>query len=292
MASLMSPNSTQTALKRYQRLEARGLWRELPEAQRREVVVNFGQSSIVLTDPRSDTPLAHWSLPAVQRLNPGQMPALFSPGADATETLELSDDEMIGALETVHGAIMAAQARPGRLRGVMMGGTLLALLAVAALFLPGAVTRHAAGIVPAGARAEIGLLAQTDLARLTGAPCTGPDGLAALSRLSARLFAGESPVTLVVVREGLAGALHLPGRRVILSQALLAEAEGPEVMAGHVLAERARAEARDPLAAVLRHAGLMASLRLLATGGLPPDAVKGYGEVLLRRPRPPCRPAC
>ena len=78
-----------TALKKYQKLESPGLWREAPELQRREVVVAFGEASLTLSDPRTDSALSHWSLPAVERLNPGETPALYSPGRDALETLEL-----------------------------------------------------------------------------------------------------------------------------------------------------------------------------------------------------------
>lgn len=64
-----------TALNQYERLEAFGVWRETPKAQLRDVVVSFGDATLILTDPRSNVPLTHWSLPAVTRLNPGAMPA-------------------------------------------------------------------------------------------------------------------------------------------------------------------------------------------------------------------------
>jgi hypothetical protein len=74
-----------TALKKYQRLESPGLWRDTPEAQRREVVVAFREASLVLSDPRTELALSHWSLPAVERLNPGTLPALYGPGWTATK---------------------------------------------------------------------------------------------------------------------------------------------------------------------------------------------------------------
>ena len=58
-----------TALNQYQRLEAAGIWRETPQAQARDVIVSFGDATLVLTDPRSEVPLAHWSLPAVTRFS-------------------------------------------------------------------------------------------------------------------------------------------------------------------------------------------------------------------------------
>ncbi len=279
-----------TALRRYARLEARGLWRELPEAQRREVVVGLREASLVIADPRSDQALTHWSLPAVLRLNPGAMPAIFSPAEDAAETLELDDPDMIAALETVHAAIERARPHPGRLRGAGTVALLSALVLAAVFWLPGAVIRQTAAVLPEATRVAIGQEAMADLARLTGAACRGPAGRAALARLSARLFPGEGPVPLAVVREGLGGSLHLPGGQIVLSEALLAEAEGPEVAAGHALAQRQAAAEADPILPLLRHAGLFAAFRLLTTGRLPAGAVEGYAEDLLRADHPQVAP--
>ena len=55
-----------TALQKYERLEATGLWRETPDGQRREVVVSIGDATLVISD-LNDTALTHWSLAAVER---------------------------------------------------------------------------------------------------------------------------------------------------------------------------------------------------------------------------------
>lgn len=273
-----------TALAKYQRLESAGLWREGAEAQRRDVVVILGDASLVLSDPRSETPLGHWSLPAVVRLNPGTRPALFGPGLDATETLEIADDEMIAALETVHRAIEAARPRPGRLRGAVIGGTVATLVALAVFWMPDALIQHTARVLPPATRAQVGELALADLVRVTGQPCSAPRGQAALAGLAQRIFPGTAPPSVIVVRQGVPAALHLPGRQVVLNEALLANQDGPEVAAGHVIAERLRAEAADPVIPLLRHAGLFATLRLLTTGRLSGGAVQGYAEVLIAAP--------
>lgn len=279
-----------TALTRYRKLESRGLWRDLPEAQRREVVVNLGDSTLILTDPRSDTALTHWSLPAVTRLNPGTSPAIFSPGPDASETLEIDDPDMIAALETLHNAIERARPRSGRLRSVVMGVALTGVLAAGVFWLPDAIIAHTATVLPPVTRRDIGAQALADLARLGGTPCAEPAGTAALDRLSTRLFGTEDRPELLVLREGLTGATHLPGNRIVLSEELLAVSDGPEVAAGFILAEQMRAEAEDSMILVLRHAGPMASLRLLTTGALPDGALSGYGATVLRRPPDPLDP--
>ncbi|HMO71925.1 MAG TPA: hypothetical protein PKC84_09845 [Paracoccaceae bacterium] len=111
-----------------------------------------------------------------------------------------------------------------------------------------------------------------------------------LIRMAVRLFPSGDAPALSVVREGFEGALHLPGRHVVLSQALLVEADGPEVVAGRVIAERLRSAAADPVVPLLRHAGLIATLRLLTTGALPPGSANGYAEVRLAAEPAPLDP--
>ena len=68
-----------TALKKYQRLECSGLWRETPQDQRREVLVRFGDATLVLSDPKSGEAVSHWSLPAIERINQGAGAAGLRP---------------------------------------------------------------------------------------------------------------------------------------------------------------------------------------------------------------------
>lgn len=274
-----------TALKKYQKLETTGLWRDGPTGQRQEVVVRLGDATLVLTDPRSEVVLSHWSLPAVMRQNPGTRPAIFVPGEDAAETLEIEDDTMIAALKTVQSALRQAKPRPGRLRGVLIGGTTLAIVLVAVLALPGVLKRHTASVVPPAKRAEIGQLALDDVTRLTGAPCDGPLGLPALAELAERVFGPEDTPILYILPEGLLRPAHLPGGVILLPKSLV-ETESPEALAGAALAEGVAARAADPMMEILDHAGLRASFDLLTSGDLPATALAGYGEAFLRAAPP------
>jgi hypothetical protein len=205
-----------TALKKYQRLECSGLWRETPLDQRREVLVRFGEATLILSDPRSGEAMSHWSLPAVERINRGEDPPVFAPGRESTESLELDDPDMIAALEAVHAAVKAAVARPGRLRGLILAGTTLALVAGGAFWLPGALVAHTASVLPLAQRADLGQRALDDLSRLTGAPCDNQLGLQALATLSERVFGPVDTPILYVLPEGVDRPLHLPGDVIIL----------------------------------------------------------------------------
>ena len=270
-----------TALKKYSRLESGGLWRDSPTAQRREVIVAFREATLVLSDPKSESALSHWSLPAIERLNPGELPALFAPGTEAIETLELDDRDMIAALETVRSALAGQRPKPGRLRGVLLGSGTVFVLALSAFWLPDALIKHTASVLPAATRAAIGQAALADVQRLTGSPCTTPLGSFALTALSDRLF-GPHRAQILILREGVAKATHLPGGTILIGRKIVEDEGGPEVLAGLALTERLRAEARDPILPVLKHAGLTATFRLLTSGVLPDSAVAGYGEVLLQ----------
>lgn len=274
-----------TALTKYQRLESPGLWRDAPDAQRREVVVAFRDATLVLSDPRTEVALSHWSLPAVERLNPGILPAVYAPGFDSDETLEVDDPDMIAALETIRGALKKGTPRPGRLRGTILGGLTLGILAVGAIFLPDALVRHTASVLPPATRLQIAGQALADITRLTGAPCSSPLGKRALELLSERLFGGAG-VEFVVLREALPQAAALPANVILFGAPMLDAAQLPEAPAGFALAETLRAEGEDPMLAILRHAGFAATVRLLTTGALPEGALAGYGEVFLATPRP------
>jgi hypothetical protein len=271
-----------TALRKYQRLECGGLWRETPQDQRREVLVRFGDATLVLSDPKSGTAVSHWSLPAIERINPGQEPPVFAPGTEATESLELTDPEMIAALGAVRHAVQAATARPGRLRGVLLAGTAAAVVLAAVVWLPGALVRHTASVVPPAQRADIGQRALDDLVRVTGATCNNQLGLQALAALSERVFGPVDTPILYVVPEGVDLPLHLPGDVIILPRRLIEQANGPEAAAGAALVERLRSRAQDPIVPLLDYAGLKATLQLLTTAELPDTALNGYGEALLR----------
>ena len=73
---------------------------------------------------------------------------------------------------------------------------------------------------------------------------------------------------------------------VLLHISLIEDHEEPAVAAGYIIAERARANAQDPLAELLEHAGISASFRLLTTGELTPGILDRYTERVLAEPRP------
>lgn len=278
-----------TALRRYVRLESPGLWRETAGTQRREVIVGLREATLVLTDPKSEQPLAQWSLPAIARMNPGESPALFTPAPDGAETLELDDRDMIAALDTVHTVLERRKPHPGRLRNVVLGGAALAVVAVVVFWLPGQLVGHTARMLPDPTRADLGQAALADLISVSGTPCKSVPGRRAAATLAARLFP-DAPPQIEVLREGLTRPANLPGNILLLPAPLVQQAASPEVIAGYLIAEHLRAEKTDPVLPLLSHMGLASTIRLLATGAPGSSALRGYGQSLPLEPAPPPLP--
>lgn len=269
-----------TALLKYQRLEAAGVWRPAPRARLRDVVVTVGDATLVLMDPRSETPLAHWSLPAVTRLNPGQNPAIYGPSRiEADEVLEIDDPLMIAAIEKLQTAIDARRPHPGRLRGLLLGMALMGVVILGLLWFPGAAIRHATAVAAPAQREAIGRQVLARLESVTGPSCRRAAGATVLDRMATRL--GLEASRVVVLPATLKTGRGLPGQMVVLGDDLLAAQSGPDIAAGHVLAAQARAETSDPLQDVLEYVGARAALTLLLRGDLPDRALEGYGERML-----------
>ena len=274
-----------TALKKYAKLEGMGLWAPTGPDQRREVIVSLGDATLVIMDGRSSLVLSHWSLAAVERLNPGKSPAIYSPDADHAETLELDDPLLIEALETLRAALDPPPGLLARLRRAAIVGAVVVTAALAVFVVPNALAEHTASVVPLAKRTELGEAMLADLSQTGARVCTGGLGTAALAALHRRVIDG--PGRLVVV-DGLdtpsPRVQHMPGRLYVIDARLLDTAEAPEELAGAILLAVARHAAEDPLRPLLRHAGSVATFRLLTSGELPLESLRGHALALLRAP--------
>lgn len=272
----------------YQQLVATGLWRETPEAQRREVTVTIGEATLILSDERARA-LAHWSLPALVRANPGAFPAIYHPDGDPGETLELEDTqtEMIRALDRLRAAIDRRRPHPGRLRLILLVLMLGAVIVGGIFWLPDALRRHAVAVVPLAKRAEIGATLKDEITRVAGQTCDWPEGQDALDRLADRIAPQDTQLRVSIVPSAVKGAVFLPGRQVLLNKMLIEDYDEPDVAAGFILAELLRAATNDPLDEFLRFAGARASFQLLTIGDVPSGSLRKYAEHLLIRDRTP-----
>lgn len=270
-----------TALTKYARLEATALWRPTPDEQRREVIVSIGEATLVVID-NNEKPLAHWSLAAVERANPGVIPAIFHPDGDPGETLELPEGEaeMTEAIETLRKAIEKTRPRPGRLRWIGMAASVLVVIWIAAFWLPGAMQDHTLKVVPKAKRAAIGQALLKRIERVSGPVCADAAGRAALDLLSQRLQAGKVAVLPNMTQD----ILHVPGDLILLNRSVIEDFEEPDVAAGFIVTEQTRRDATDPLRDLLQVVGIRENFRLLTTGDVAPQALDTYAKHLMTTP--------
>ncbi|MEO0344254.1 MAG: hypothetical protein AAF198_12545 [Pseudomonadota bacterium] len=252
-----------TALKEYARLEATGLWRAGAHAQRREVIVSFGEATLVLSDV-NEMPLTHWSLAAVDRIG-RSLPAIYTIGEIGDETLEIEDALMVDAIEKIRRPLRPHPSHSGSLRlGLFAISLLLAALAIW-VWLPPTLANYTTRIIPQSKTQEIGNNLIGYIERFTGRECNSSAGSAALSQLHERVLPDRGG-RLRVADLGAQPALHLPGDFIILHIAVLEEFSGPGVASGYILREALYADQTDPITDFFDHAGLQATIWFLATG--------------------------
>ncbi|WP_297615360.1 hypothetical protein [uncultured Roseicyclus sp.] len=268
-----------TALEQYSRLEATGLWREGPDAQRSEVLVSLGKATLVIATP-AEVVRTHWSLPALIRLNPGKHPAIYAPSPQTDEELEIDDALMVEAIEKLRISIERRRPHPGRLR-LWIGASLGAgMLALALLWMPDALIRQTVSLLPAASREAIGTQLLQEIGRLAGPICTAPRGSAALTRLARRAL-GETAPRVAILPASIPDTLSLPGGIIVVDAGLVEDHDTPEVLAGFLLAEAARRTETDPVLRLLSEAGLGVTLRLLTTGQIDSATLRAHAVKLL-----------
>lgn len=278
-----------TALTQFERLESGGLWKETADETPRDVTVSFGKATLVLTD-RNELPLTHWSLPAVTRLNPGERPALFTTDPESDETLEIEDDLMVDAIETVRKAVIKSVARPKNKGGYLLLATAALLLGSAIALGPSAFTQQTLSVVPASKRSEIGATILGHYQRLTGPTCRNALGTGPLAKLKTRLMGRDAQGQIVVVQTLPQGATVLPGGIVLVDRALIERLDDPAITAGFILAAIDGRDSHDPLQDVLQDAGLSTTFQLFTTGDLPHDVLRDYAQTLQDLPDTPTNP--
>lgn len=247
--------------------------------------MSLGDATLVLSDPRTDTPLSHWSLPAVIQLNPGAIPATYAPGAEGIdETVQIDDPLMIQAIAKVQGAIATHRAHTGRLRSTLLVVAILAVLGGVVLWMPNVLISHAARIAPPAQARDIGTAILADLETTSGTACARDSGQAVLDWLAPQLVGPNARIR--VLPSPLGGARRLPGDLYVMGNDLLQNAPGPETAVAHLIAARLAVDDDTLRQSAMEQAGLLAALRLMTLGHLPQGALAGHAQTILGNPPP------
>lgn len=271
-----------TAIDGLERLETPALWRASGRDPLREVYISIGEAELQVFG-MDEVALSHWSLPAIRRLNPDEVPARYAPGRAAEEELQIDEPEMITALERVLDAVERGKARPGRLRWVLVLGVFVAMIAAGILWLPNMLREQAGRILPPAQREEIGDRLMVELGAVTGPACSTALGDEALQQMKDAVLP-DRVLRLRVVQDLPAPALALPGGLLLLSNETLIVQDDPAIAAGHLLATQVSAEAFPPLERFLATMRTDKLIGLLTSGEVPPNAISRHVEGLLLDP--------
>ena len=273
-----------TALDKYQRIEALGLWRNDNASQRKDVLISIGETTLLISDMQ-EQPLAHWSLAAIERANPGNFPAVYHPDGDQEESLELnfSEKEMIDAIEKLRTVIARRRPHPGRLRtGIFLGIFSIVFLTLV-FWMPQAVRNYTAEILPGVKHIEIGNKLFEHLKRVTGPACEADFSKTSLKHLSARLFTEKTPI--FIVPDGIKTTISLPGNILLANRNLVEDFEDPDVLAGFLVIEKLRSQTFDPMEDLIQNISLISTFRLLTTGLIKDETLMDYADYLVTRPQ-------
>ncbi len=262
-----------TALERYQRLEATGLWREGTDAAPREVIVSFGNATLTLSDLR-ERPLGHWALAGMRVLEAAPEGIVYATTPDAYETLTIRDAEMNAAIAAVSRAPGPhPRPAPARRRGrVWVALALTALIAAGAEFGPGLLSAEAVRMTPPERAAEYGDRMLLDIMDRRGALCAAPDGIRALEDLAGRVLpAGDAKIRVIGL--GTAPFALLPGGTILLDRRIVETAAGPEEIAGWMALAWPAPGPDGGVEALMRAAGPSGQLRHVFSGDVGAEAV-------------------
>ena len=273
-----------TALDKYQRIEALGLWRNDNASQRKDVLISIGKTTLLISDMQ-EQPLAHWSLAAIERANPENFPAIYHPNGDQEESLELNlaEKEMIDAIEKLRTVIARRRPHPGRLRtGVFLGIFSIVFLTLV-FWMPQAVRNYTAEILPEVKHIEIGNKLFEHLKRVTGPACEDDFSKTSLKHLGERLFTEKT--SIFIVPDGIKTTINLPGNILLANRNLVEDFEDPDVLAGFLVIEKLRSQKYNPMEALIQNISLISTFRLLTTGLINDETLMDYADYLVTKPQ-------
>ena len=263
-----------TALDKYLRLESTGQWRESAGAEPREVLVSFGDATLVLSD-FDETPLAHWALAATQRIAMEAGRALYTPDVEGFETLEIDDAEMIEAIAQVSRISIP---KPRRKRGRWVAlGALVAAVASGVYFAPSALRGQALRMTSLDSARQLG----REMIDIEGLKiCRQPAADSARETLEERLFP-DRDFRLLVLRDGPAG-VRFPGGLLLVGESTLAALATPEDLAAW-LALVAADPAPEPK--IFADSALSEVFTYVTTGTIPEPRLRAAAKQLLASAR-------
>ncbi len=265
-----------TALKKFERLESLGLWKETETSQKVETVVSFGKSSLIISDHK-DTPLTHWALGAIEIVSSDEDCTVYAPDKEYTETLEVTDQTMNRAIAKVRKDIRRPKSHRGRIRLLSAGLVAVSFGLLSLFWLPKALADYTTAAVTDAKSREIGAKLMPYINQYAGTPCRKGETLTSVRKLEDRLIGGDHS-TLFISDLGARKSMHLPGGIILANKTLVENYDGAEILAGYVLMERALQNETPAINTLFLEAGTIATISFLATGQIKNSVLEKFAK--------------
>jgi len=263
-----------TALAKYAKLEAVARYFDGESAAPQDVVVSFGERSLVIM-ALNDVALAHWPLASLRAISArGDPAAQLVPNEGSDERLILGDPEMLDAITQVCPGLYRRKVDGRRVRGAFFwaGAAVASVLAIVFVLVP-ALAGQLARMIPPEREQQLGDAVVEQIQTFfewvggeTPEMCETASGNEALGRMAERLTGKLElpyPLRLAVIDVGMINAVAVPGGRILVFRGLLDAADSPEEVAGVVAHEIGHVVHRDPTREALRAAGTTGVIGLL-----------------------------
>lgn len=281
-----------TALSDYAKLEAEAVFYDALTDTTTDVVVSFGERSLVIVS-LDDRPLAHWPLATlVSRSKEGPGDVRIAPDRTAEDYITLNDAEMIRAIEAVCPDLEEAPTAPPKSRhrkrfwvlGILFFTAVIGYLNIAY------VTQQITDKIAVDQEVRLGESMRALVIDSIGEgadvwECTSRDGKRSLQTLSNRLAHQDiAPLKIRVIDLPSPGVLTLPGGEMLLFRDMLDRTKSPEALAGVVAHQMAHRDARSPFNHMVAEFGLI-DLTMFWWGADPePELIETATQVFLQRP--------
>ena len=250
-----------TAIKKYTRLEATGFWKESTKSEQIEVLINFGKTSITLSD-YEDNPLTHWSLTAIKLVSQSQFDAIFSTDLENGETLKINDANMIEAfLLFIHKE--DAKPKTPQLIFYLITFSFLVLSILFVLFLPSKIRSLAGSIISQPHESQLVESFINEHIREHGPVCSSPQTDQILNSILSSVKNDISILSIRIVQAQKMNILHLPGGAILVSNNFLINASNERSLVEILEHELLKALEHKPLKTLINEQNLFLLIKFI-----------------------------
>ena len=250
-----------TAIKKYTRLEASGLWKESSKSQQVEVLITFGKTSIILSDYK-DNPLTHWSLAAIKLISRNKIESIFSTDPENGETLKISDVNMVEAFLLF---INEEDDKPKSFKLIyyVITASLISLLTLFLLFLPSKVRILTGSIISQAHEAQLVEPFINEHIAKHGSICSSPQTNKILNSILTSVQKENPILSVKIVRAQKMNILHLPGGSILVSNNFLKSASNERSLKEVLEKEFLNALERKPLETLINEQNLFLLIKFI-----------------------------